>query len=400
MKRALVVNAYSTGNWGDTAIVEGLIGSLRSAGYDEVTVAPVDWRSGASAWRTLGADGVVPPLLSVTDVHPLLRRPKVLRLASDLPRLAIHRVAPRFADESMRAYRGADIVVSAGGAYLGGRRAGGNFLKLANIRAGRRAGKRTVVAPVTVNPFSPTVRTLLRWGLDDAATFVREVPSRDRLEAAGIPATLGMDLAFAAPTLRAIATSPASAPGTGSGRIGWAPRSYRADHDDWGRPKIAEATTLRAVRSMLATSSDRVTLFAHVQAGDRDDDGTAVRRLLDGFSPDERDRVDVAPTPTTLRQSVERYAFVDVLITSRMHAAIFAMASGTPAVAVNYEPKVDGVMSLLGLADRVVPADARLAAPDLASLVARLRTPAERTVTRDAFARAGEAVGEFQARLA
>ena len=151
---------------------------------------------------------------------------------------------------------------------------------------------------------------------------------------------------------------------------------------------------------MLTSTSDRVTLFAHVQAGDRDDDGTAVQRLLAAFSADERSRVDVAPTPATLRESVERYAFVDVLITSRMHAAIFAMASGTPAIAVNYEPKVDGVMSLLGLGDRVVPADARLTTDALTALVSRLRTPAERALTRDAFARAGEAVGEFQARLA
>jgi polysaccharide pyruvyl transferase WcaK-like protein len=125
-----------------------------------------------------------------------------------------------------------------------------------------------------------------------------------------------------------------------------------------------------------------------------------VNRLLELFSTEERRRVDVASAPATLRESIERYASVDLLITSRMHAAIFAMASGTPAIAVNYEPKVDGVMSLLGLGDRVVPADARLTMSVLTSLMSRLRSPAQRALTREAFARAGEAVGEFQARLA
>jgi polysaccharide pyruvyl transferase WcaK-like protein len=82
-----------------------------------------------------------------------------------------------------------------------------------------------------------------------------------------------------------------------------------------------------------------------------------------------------------------------------MHAAIFALAVGTPAIAVAYEPKVAGVMADVGLADRVVPADARLSPDALIDLVARLRAPAERDRTRAAYARVQKRFAGYDAAL-
>src|SRR5918999_1693934 len=71
--RALIVNAYATGNRGDAAIVEGIVDSLRRAGYATVAVAPVDWRD-PSPWVRLGVDEVVPPLISLLDAPSWARR--------------------------------------------------------------------------------------------------------------------------------------------------------------------------------------------------------------------------------------------------------------------------------------------------------------------------------------
>lgn len=398
--RALIVNAYSTGNWGDAAIIEGMIATVRAAGFDHVEVAPVDWRMSSAGWKGLGADSVAPPLLTIADVHRLLRRPRSLRIVDDLRRLAIHRFAPGVGNDAMRAYRAADIVITAGGAYLGGNRTGGNFLKLANVRAATMIGRRTVVAPVTINPFTPMVGRLLRWGLGGAATFVRDEPSRQRLARCGVSSTLAMDLAFRAPSLVAAAAALASGDrGHRTGTLGWAPRSYRVDHQQWGRPEVAERTTLDAVRSIFAHSDARLLMFAHVRAEDGDDDRAAVDRVVACLTPAERERVEIAPDPATLRDAVAQYSGLDVLITSRMHAAIFAMAAGTPAIAVAYEPKVAGVLREVGLDDRVVPADERLTTQEMTELVARLGTSAERDRTREAFRGAMESHDEFGASL-
>jgi len=387
VKRALVVNAYAQGNWGDSAIVEGVIDSLRSAGFDHVALAPVDWRTRSTGRLSVDADEVVPPLVNLYDVPKWLRRPRPAMLAYAVGRMAGYGVGrPR--DEALRSYRQADVIVSVGGAYLGGSKLGSNLIKAMNIRAGVMTGRPTFVAPITVNPFSANVGRILHWGLHGASLFARDAQTMTRFREAGLEGVLVPDIAFRAPTLlRQAASSADAGPRTGTPTIGWAPRGYRRDHRAWGDPEAAERLTLSAVRRILGASDDRLRFIPHVRAGTTDDDLDAVNRLLAQLTPAERERAEVAKTPETLEDAVRQYADVDVLVTSRMHAAIFALAVGTPAIAVAYEPKVAGVMADVGLADRVVPADARLSVAALIDLVARLRSPVERARTREAYAR-------------
>jgi polysaccharide pyruvyl transferase WcaK-like protein len=257
-------------------------------------------------------------------------------------------------------------------------------------------GRPTFVAPITVNPFSANVGRVLHWGLRGASLFARDAQTLTRFRDAGLEGVLVPDIAFRAPTLLRQAKLTADAgPRTGTPTIGWAPRGYRRDHQAWGDPAAAEQLTFTAVRRILAASTDRLRFIPHVRAGAADDDLDAVNRLLAQLTPAERQRVEVAATPETLEDAVRQYTEVDVLITSRMHAAIFALAVGTPAIAVAYEPKVAGVMADVGLADRVVPADTRLSADALIDLVARLRTPVERARTREAYARVQGRFAEF-----
>lgn len=387
MKRALVVNAYAQGNWGDSAIVEGVVDSLHRAGFDHVALAPVDWRTRPVGRLSVDADEIVPPLVNLYDVPRWLRRPRPAMLAYAVGRMAQYRLG-RPDDAALRSYRQADVIVSVGGAYLGGAKIGSNLIKAMNIRAGVLTGRPTLVAPITVNPFSANVGRVLHWGLRGASLFARDAPTMSRYREAGLEGVLVPDIAFRAPTLLRLAAATAAAGPLAHGpTIGWAPRGYRPDHQAWGDPEAAEQLTLAAVRKVLGASADRLRFIPHVRAGTSDDDLNAVNRLIAQLGPAERERVEVASTPETLEDAVRQYAAVDVLITSRMHAAIFATAVGTPAIAVAYEPKVAGVMADVGLGDRVVPADAHLSVDALVDLVARLRTPAERDRTRDAFAR-------------
>ncbi len=384
--RALVVNAYTLGNWGDTAIAEGLIDALRLAGFGHVAMAPVDWPTRQSGRIMADADEIVPPLASLYDVPPALRRFKPSTLAWVMGRLVRARVGWP-ADRATASYHDADLVVSVGGGFLGGAKAGANLVKVANIQAGVMAGKPTIVAPVSVNPCSRNVARTLRWGLRGAVVFGRDEASAGRLRDLGLDARFAPDLALRAPSLRAASERrpPTAGPSSG-GVIGWSPRSYRAEHAAWGSPEQAEEATLAAVRSILDTTEDRLRFIPHVRAGTLDDDIHAVDRLIGRLTVGERSRTDVAPAPSTLEESVLSFASLDVLITSRMHAAIFATAVGTPAAALAYEPKVLGILGDLGLADRVIAPTADLAAGQIAALVTRLRAPEERVRTQEAFA--------------
>jgi colanic acid/amylovoran biosynthesis protein len=46
---------------------------------------------------------------------------------------------------------------------------------------------------------------------------------------------------------------------------------------------------------------------------------------------------------------------MDCVVATRMHAAIYALSSGVPALLIGYQPKAAGLMQLLGLAEWVLP---------------------------------------------
>ena len=394
--RALIVNAYAIGNWGDAAIVEGIIDSLRRAGFATVAVAPVDWRD-PKPWMRLGVDEVVPPLISLLDAPLWARRVKPAMLGYAVATMLRSRLSPQ--GQAVDAYRRADLVVSAGGAYLGGSKPGINLVKLGNVRAGVTAGRSTVMAPITVNPSSGVVRSLIRWGCRAVRLFVRDEPSRQELAAIGLSSEIVPDMAFRAPSLvdRALHRPISRAP---TGIIGWAPRGYRSDHRRWGQPSAVEETIVTAMERLLADTTLRLRFIAHVRAGSDDDDRRAVDRLASRLATLFGARIDVADEVGSLDGALDRYADLDLLVTSRMHAAIFAMSTGTPAIAVGYEPKVQGVMSGLGLEDRVLAASDRVTVDEVVDQARRLLDPAERSRTVEAFRLAQSRFASLDACLA
>ena len=383
------------GNWGDAAIVEGIVDSVRRAGFATVTVAPVDWRD-ATPWISLGVDEVVPPLISLLDAPSWAQRVKPAMLGYAVAAMLGSRLSS--GGSAISAYRRADVVVSAGGAYLGGSKPGINLVKLGNVRAGVSAGRPTVMAPITVNPSSRVVRSLIRWGCRSVRLFVRDEPSRDELAAIGLSSEIVPDMALRAPSLvdRALSSSTARAP---TGIIGWAPRGYRPDHRRWGQPSAAEETIVAAMERLLSETTLSLRFIAHVRAGSVDDDRQTVDRLASRLASRFGARIGVADEVSSLDEALDRYADLDLLVTSRMHAAIFAMSSGTPAIAIGYEPKVQGVMSGLGLADRVMAASDRVTVDETVDQVKRLFDPGERERTAQAFRMAQSRFRSFDACL-
>ncbi len=388
---ALIVNAYAIGNWGDAAIVDGMLGSLRSAGFTRVSIAPVDWHQPA-AWYRLGVDEVVPPLLSLLDAPSWTRRLKPALLLYAIARMLRTRVGG--GGPAADAYRRTDLVVSAGGSYLGGSKPGVNLIKLGNLWAGTHAGRPTLTAPITINPSSRIVRRLMRWGFRSATLFVRDAPSREVLREIGLASEVVPDIALRAGPLTARLEGPVE-PRRPTGVIGWAPRGYRADHRQWGDSAAAEQTILAAIERLMAASELRLRLIAQVRAAADDDDELAVDRLTERLRPRFGSRVEISRDVESLADAVERYADLDVLITSRMHAALFALSVGTPALAVAYEPKVQGVMDSLGLSDRVMPATGGVTSEDVERMISRLLQPGEVDRTRTAFVASQERFGPF-----
>jgi polysaccharide pyruvyl transferase WcaK-like protein len=328
--RALVVNNYTPRNLGDAAIVEGLVHSLRMAGYDHIAVAAI---YPDDDWSALGVDQVVPSLFRVGDGSRVSQLLALIRSvgAGVLGWVGVKQSA------RIALSRSADLVISVGGGYLGAGRVLTNLLAGLNIAYGRVLGKRTIAAPMSIRPTSRLVGFLLRVLLTGTAVFARDRLSQRIFEEARIHARYGSDLALRAPTLGATTR-------TASGKtIGWAPRTYASDHrTDWSEQEAAKEL------QRLVDDGYNVVLLTQCTAPSADD-RPAVRRAA-SFLPQAK----ILPIANTLDEAKRQWASVDVLLGGRMHAAIGAMRVGTPALAVAYEEKVAGLLNDLGLPHAVV----------------------------------------------
>jgi colanic acid/amylovoran biosynthesis protein len=398
--RVLVVNAHSTLNRGDAAILDGVIATLRACGADHIIVAAPCAAGEVERRRALGADETVPML-----VDPLTA-PRWIR--ARYPALAlwviwhisfamlVALVAPR-SREAIRAYRDVDIVMSSGGGYLGGTRPGANVLNLFQIAFARVLGRRAVLAPVTVKAMSPTVERLVSAGLRGARVFARDLPTIARLADLGIEATYGSDPAFRSPTLARAAAR--SRPQHAGLVVAWAPRQFGPDHDAYQHREAIEDETVVALSALVRDQGAHVLLVPQSNVSGLEDDLIVIDRVLRRLPDDLRPSVETLGAAEGIEEAVAQFARADVLVSSRMHAAIMALFAGTPSLVVGYEEKVKGVFERLGLSDWVIDPRAMPAGGELASSLAALANDSERRRIGPALERARAGFGELDATL-
>jgi len=136
-----------------------------------------------------------------------------------------------------------------------------------------------------------------------------------------------------------------------------------------------------------------------VRATAVDDDALAIDRLRALLPADLQQRIETDEGAGSLDDAVAQYAECHVLLASRLHAGLMAMASGVPSLIVGYEPKVKGVLTGLGLGERVIDPSRPGTAAELAEQLLALRDPSERTRTLAAAAAAATGFGPLDRAL-
>ncbi len=378
----VLLNTHSVLNSGDAAIVLGQVALLRELlGDPAITATSRTPEKDRAFYDRLGVE-VLPPLFPTPSMYgsPAAKISGCARgLASVGPR---RRLAA--------ALRRADLAISSGGGtfFSTRRRLPGPMFWQAflHVRMAQRLGKPVVFAPQSLGPFANRIaaRSMARLLAHDTvrAILVRE-PVSARLAAellAGTPAAsrvwLCPDMAF---LLERAARTPGAAP----------PRPPRGPLlavtvRDWLYPdRRGAGARAEARRAYLAAVTAACDFFHARYAGSirvvvqargpglLEDDRAISRELvaaLAGRVPGDRvELADVAEDapPEAVAGAL---AGADLLLASRFHSAILAMTAGTPAIALSYQPKSDGMMRMLGLEKFCLPMDG-LEAPHLFPLV-------------------------------
>ncbi|HEY3247891.1 MAG TPA: polysaccharide pyruvyl transferase CsaB [bacterium] len=296
--------------------------------------------SGYYGFGNLGDEGVLAAMLAA--LRPRLPHASFIVLSGDPEATArLHGVTavPRLGMPALRALSGADVFLSGGGSLIQDASSLRSPLYyLSTLRAGTALARRTMMYAHGVGPIRrPWIRWLTGWACRrlDLLT-VRDEDSRSLLRSCGVrrPIDVVADPVFAlpaAPPERAAALlGPATRP-----RIGVALRP-------WGGNEYVDAL-LRGLRTFRDRIDAEVVVLVFHPRVDRD----LGARVAAEFSA----RIISGVTPQEMLGVVGQ---LELVVGARLHALICAVAAGTPAVAVAYDPKVEALARRIG-AQTVLP---------------------------------------------
>ena len=368
--KILINNVYSYRNRGDSAIVEATAKWFeRNVKDAEIYLLSQYWEDNEAYYDEFGWESV-PMLWDIPMTSNKVRR---LLLAGGkfmgmLFALLFVRKR-RSTHDANWLYKNCDLLIDAGGGalyssnqyvfYLG------LYQHLVNLFAGVLCGTKVVIAPQSIGPLYRwhdivAVKYVIRK-LD--VVFVREKISKEFLEQLKVPCELAPDCAFLGAYLREVtqeadklcqAINCADHLKIGLTVLNWNWAAARGLDSEEGM-----ATYLRKIAKTMKLIAEgrelKVYLYSHADVEHTVSDyvvSCEMASLLEG----EGVEAQVVSPEFTASDLHHLYSEMDVIVGSRMHSCIISLMAGTPVVALAYQPKSLGVLSLCGMEDHVCDA--------------------------------------------
>ena len=266
-------------------------------------------------------------------------------------------------DDALSAYANADVVISSGGGYIGGYRLG-NLAPLYGIYLAKWFKKPVIIWAQSIEPFANViVEKATRRVLNEVDLIVtREEFSVAYLKHLGIkpPVYSGADAAFLSPVLpveegsRLLAKASVHKD-TGDLWVGVTARHWLFPryHGEERKRKASNyfAVIVDTIKYLTSELKARVIFSPQVIFSPRNDDRIISRKIATAV---DSDRVTVLTDDYSPEQLKAMIGNMDLFIGTRMHSNIFSTSMYVPTIAISYEKKTDGIMSMLGLQDYVL----------------------------------------------
>jgi colanic acid/amylovoran biosynthesis protein len=370
----LITNVHSANNAGDQVLLSATIAELRANFQDAgITVAMNDPRSfppnqhvhvaGSFTHWFQGDDGrwrklavLAAPWLILQAIAAAL----VHRLTGLMPPL----LCTRSQRALLYAYQNADLVLSCpGNFFFSGSGIGlPFFLAVLSLMYGWLAGKPLYMMPQTIGPLRRRrEQRAIRWLLEHVRiVLLRDEVSRATLEAIGLRHSrchVLPDIAFLyrdAGDLTLLDQAQAELTALYRPLVGVTVINWLGHDPHHARPEVYEASVTEALRSLLRAQGGTAILFPQVRGPSvAEDDRPPAQRIAHQLRSEGLAVValDSEPTPAQLRAA---YGQMDIFLGTRLHSNIFALTKGTPVLAIAYQYKTRGIMSMLGLEDWVI----------------------------------------------
>lgn len=381
MASAVIINAYSARNAGDAAIMLTTASLLRQQlpGWT-VTLLSRYADQDRKFFLRHNLRVVREPIAFPAGGHPINRAASLVAgVAVATITMSLYRISARVGERLARflgrdgllALLRADLVVAGGGGYLYSRRRLINLTLVhtaLTVGACVLAGKNVVMMPQSIGPIrSRRDRWLVRYILGATTTIVvRERFSLETVRALTPDRAVRIcpDVALiwgqaeSSVQVEAVAARPVVVLVV----MDWL----------WARPS---AGSLKGyVEGMAALATDLhsrgidVRLTGNSRIPEHGQDDLAIAAAIRDIA---RESAHIVGSTSDVSELARCFGEASVVVGTRLHSALLALAVGTPAIAVAYQPKAPGSYELLGLSDWCT--DVELFRPDiLANTVAAM----------------------------
>jgi colanic acid/amylovoran biosynthesis protein len=362
----IAITNMVTLNTGDAAILIATVDILRAVSGSKLDVTVFDPQ--ASAARRYYSDfdfraGFFDQIVAWTGAR--WRKGGILILLAAAAtwrsplRWLFAQILPPAIVASLERFAAADLVISGGGTYLMPHYR--IFPKILDLLVAVALRRPFILFTQSLGPFPPRRRNwLLRYVLRQARVIlVRDARSRRHLIDLGISAervALCADAAFALAPPPQPAGSTARATREGPLRVAISVRDWPHFSKGTSDGMAAYHAAIAALVQRLVEGHGAEVTFLSTCQGIREywTDDSRVAETVAALLPAEiRRHVQVDHEFHTPQTLLSLYADFDLVVATRMHAAILALCAGVPVLPVAYEFKTAELFATLGLGDYV-----------------------------------------------
>ena len=357
--KILITNLYSAANRGDAAIVKGMRNALQD--YFPNSEFTVLSKSYEVAKAITGIESY-PPLIDRVKFFGYFGLIYFLIWAYLYKRKMI---LPTFGrGDRIKHYLDADLILSVGGGYLNDNYPVAMIRWLFEFYFGKLLGKRVIIYASSVGPFNKAwLKPFVRFVFNklDLITL-RDPKSKEALDSVGVNSSRIHVTADAAWCMEPISREEGFQLLRGevpdlSERL---KVSISAKHWEFYKGDGIESH-LRYIKALSSLTDHLVKNWGAevfflstctAFGGYSHDDRQVAYRIIENI--ENLDGVKILGGEYLPEQLSAIYANMDLHIGTRMHSNILAMLSGTPVVAIQYEPKTKDMMDSFGLGDWVI----------------------------------------------
>ncbi|WP_411411563.1 polysaccharide pyruvyl transferase family protein [Niallia sp. BSM11] len=369
LRNILIINAHSSKNKGDAAIIISMIQTIKKIVPNSSITVSTRYPEHDGLYEDFGCKVVDQltrfPSKNLSFIKRLTFLLNELKVALKFVK---NKKVPNHRNKDVfEAYLNADIIVSCGGGFIYSHPKyhieASLIMHLAQIYFGKRINKPVITYAQSIGPFKSKLSQIInRHVLNQVDSItIREELSKQFLADIGVTKNIEVvgDSAF---TMKGSKNNPAVKKLVEN--INEKPFSVGVTVRQWEFPNKENPKALyekyilsvvAAITKLVEKNNATVYLVPQVTGPTPiEDDRIASNHVWEKLAPKTRESVVFLKEDYTPMELKEIYSNFNMFIGTRMHSNIFSLSGMVPTIGIAYEAKTTGIMKLLKLSDYVL----------------------------------------------